>query len=101
MRIVNDPKSVCSPNAAALAGCGCAAGGARMKRMWQPDGTERRCRDDRVFGCRWREVEREVKSVERMSLFVSIYNLRTWRWVFIRVGAEMGDEMESRSSFEI
>jgi hypothetical protein len=54
-----------------------------------------------VFGSRWREVERDVKRDERTTLLVSIYDLRDSRWLFIRSGAEMGDEMESRSSFEI
>jgi hypothetical protein len=79
MRIVKDPKSVCSPNAAALEDCGCVAGGARIKRTWQPDGAERRCREDRVFGSRRREVESDVKRVNRMALFVSVYDLRSWR----------------------
>jgi hypothetical protein len=72
MRIVKEPKSVCSPNAAAFEDCGCVAGGARIKRTWQPDGAERRCREERVFESRCNEVERDVKRVDRMSLFVSI-----------------------------
>jgi hypothetical protein len=72
MRIVKEPKSVCSPNAATCVGCGCVADGARIKRTWQPDGAERRCSDDRVFGSRCREVESDVKRVDKMALFVSI-----------------------------
>lgn len=79
MRIVKEPKSVCSPSATAFEGCGCVAGGARIKRTWQPDGADRRCREDRVFGSRCSEVESEVKRVDRMELFVSIYDFRSWR----------------------
>lgn len=67
MRIVREPKSVCSPRL----GLGVEPlGGAEMKRTWQPEGEERLCRLVKVDGGSWREVAREVKSVVRMVLLV-------------------------------
>jgi hypothetical protein len=67
MRIVREPKSVCSPRLGFGVG---ALGGAQMKRTWQPEGEESLWRSVKVEGGRWREVAREVKSVVRMVLLV-------------------------------
>jgi len=67
-RRVREPKSVCSPRAG-VDGDGDRAweGGARMKRMWQPEGSLRRWRVERDedWG-RPREEDSEEKSVWRM-----------------------------------